>query len=237
MTTYYILYTPLLIAILPILGIDVTANQFMEPGDSETFQIEYTDDDNITIVANNRKYWTASPKSITASSEKVTPECIFQMKWNDDKIALKASNGSYIASSSGGQLAPTCDNAHDETALFTIELMNRQILVLRCEHGYIGITDKNDKIQCNRGTYDAMQVQSENGKYRLKTSSGKSWKVDSSGALVMADESDGEEFLFVLCGKNKMKIQASNGKYLKGDNNGAITANGEEDDRYVTWEY
>ena len=54
-------------------GIDVTANQFMEPGDTETFQMEYHEGkaNQVTFLSKNKKYWTAG-KTITASSEKVS---------------------------------------------------------------------------------------------------------------------------------------------------------------------
>lgn len=220
-------------------GIDVTANIFMEPGDSETFQMEYHHGraDKILFLSNNKKYWIAGNKSVTASADKVSPEAVFQLEWVEDKIALKASNDKYILSSSGGQMTPSGDTTDDANTLFTLELMNRPILVLRCEHGYVGFTDTNDKVQCNRGAYDAMLVESdENGRYRLKTSNGKSWKIDGSSALVKVD-SEGDLFTFELCCKNKMKIRAPNGQFLKGDHNGAITATGAKDDKSVTWEY
>jgi len=133
------------------------------------------------------------------------------MEYVGDKIALKASNGNYVVSSSGGQLTPSGNSTSDANTLFTMELMNRPILVLRCEHGYIGFTETNDKVQCNRGAYDAMLVETiedQAGKYRLKTTKGKSWKVDDSSALVQS-ANEGHLFSFELCSKNKMKIKWS----------------------------
>ena len=49
------------------LGIDVTANQFMEVSDTEIFQIGYHRDmkDKTTFLSKSNKYWTADEKSIT----------------------------------------------------------------------------------------------------------------------------------------------------------------------------
>jgi len=45
----------------------------MEPGDTETFQMEYHEgkENQITFLSKNKKYWTAG-KTITASSDKVS---------------------------------------------------------------------------------------------------------------------------------------------------------------------
>ena len=231
------------------LGIDVTANQFIELGelgDTETFQMEFVDkqQQQVTFLAKNKKYWTAGNKSVTASADSASaaPESVFTFEQVGEKIALKAHNGSYISSSSGGKLIPAGDSTSDANTLFTMQLMNRPILVLRCEHGYVGLS--HDKVHCNRGNYDAMMVEcgsadggAEQGKYRLKTPSGKYWKIDGSSHLVQSADG-GEMFAFELCSKNRMKIcAASNGKYLKGDHNGTISATGSKDDRSILWEY
>ncbi|XP_066935732.1 fascin-like isoform X1 [Clytia hemisphaerica] len=223
-------------------GIDVTANQFLELGDfgdTETFQMEFIDgqQNQVTFLSKNKKYWTAGNKSVTSSADQISPECIFELEYEGDKIALKAHNDRYITSTSGGKLVPTGETTSDANTLFLMQLMNRPILVLRCEHGYVGLIDSNDKVQCNRGGYDAMLVEGDGqGRYRLKTSKGKSWKVDGTSHLVQSSD-EGDLFLFELCSKNKMRIQASNGKYLKGDHNGVITASAGKDDRNILWEY
>ena len=219
----------------------MTANQFIELGelgDTETFQMEFVEkkQQEVTFLAKNKKYWTAGNKSVTASADTITLDSVFELEYVGDKIALKAHNDKYITSSSGGKLIPAGDSTSDSNTLFTLQLMNRPILVLRCEHGYVG--QSNDKIHCNRGAYDAMMVEGEGeGKYRLKTSAGKSWKIDESSHLVQSPPSDRELFVFELFTKNKMRIRAANGKYLKGDHNGTISASATQDDRSILWEY
>ena len=219
-------------------GIDVTANQFLEAEDTETFQIDYykSEKDKVTFLTRTTKFWSATDKAITATAAEPSPSSVFQLEWNDEKIALKAFNEKYIASSSGGQLSPIGDNPKDDNCLFTLVLVNRSIIVFRGEHGYIGMVSSINKIQCNRGIHDAMQVINSAGKYRLKTVLGKSWKIDGDSSLI-ADEGNGDLFLFKLYSKNKMVICAKNGRFLQGDNNGSIKAIGTAVNSSTLWEY
>ncbi|XP_047134819.1 fascin isoform X1 [Hydra vulgaris] len=219
-------------------GIDVTANQFLEPEDTETFQIDFCNGeiDKVTFLARTAKFWRASDKSITATATEITVNSVFKLEWNSEKVALKSFNGKYLVSSSGGQLSPVGESPSDVNALFTLVLVNRPIIVFRGENGYIGMISSTNKIQCNRGIHDAMQVLECAGKYRLKTVFGKFWKIDADFCLI-ADEGNGDLFHFQLYGKNKMMICAENGKFLQGDNNGVIKAIGTAAISSTLWEY
>lgn len=195
--------------------------------------IDDSDDSKVTIVTKKKKYWSAESKSITAETDVATEKCNFMIEWKNTKITFKANNGKYITSSSGGQLSATGSNNSEENSQFIFELINRPILVLRCEHGYIGLSG-NAKIHCNRGTDDAIHVENVSGKYRLKMANGKAWKANDSGTISLAS-GEGDLFLFMLCGKNQMKIQTVDGKYLIGDLIGPIMVGGT--DKSFVWEY
>ena len=161
----------------------------------------------------------------------------FQIEWHGQNISLKANNGKYVTSTSGGKLSPTSDNNRDENSLFTIQLVNRPILVLRCEYGYVGLSSSTPKVVCNRGVGSALHVLAENGKYRFKLADGKSWKVREPDFIVVADEAEGDLFICQLHIKSKMVISAPNGKYLSSDNNGNICAAEDEIKPITFWEY
>ena len=221
------------------LGIDVTANQFMEVSDTEIFQIGYHRDmkDKTTFLSKSNKYWTADEKSITIKETNVSPSCVFELEWHENKVALKASNGKYVTSTTGGRLAPTSSNTSDPAALFTLTLVNRPLLLLRGQYGYIGEVQQTNKVQCNRGLPNIVQLLHEfDGKYRLKSVSGKFWQIDSDGFVVFED-SDEEYFYLELNGKNSLVVRTGDGRLLSGDKNGTIMAKAESVNKNNTWEY
>lgn len=217
-------------------GIDATANQVMEVSDTEIFQLDFHPDqgDKVSILARNKNYFVANEKSITASSSKLTENCYCEMKWQNEKVALKASNGKYITSSSGGQLTPSSETCNDPNSLFALTLVNRQRIILRGDQGYIGTT--SNKVQCNLGSPDTLDVSLHNGKCKLKTKNGSYLKVACNLSMV-ANSDEGDLFSFELCGINKMLIKARNGKYLAGYQNGTIMATSEQCSGGTIWEY
>ena len=218
----------------------MTANQFMEAEDTETFQIGYHHGDinKITFQARDNKYWRVDGKGVKVDAAKVSPDSVFQMEWYDNKVSVK-NNDKYLKITSGGTVQPIGDAPTDPASLFVLELVNRHILVLRGEHGYIGMAgNSTNKIFCNRGTHDAMAVTYVDGYYQLKASNGKLWSVNDDRTLVTGTEDDGSLFIFELCGQSKMLIRLKDGKYLTGDHNGTVRANGERDGRNTAvWEY
>lgn len=217
-------------------GIDLTANQMMEAENTETFQIGYHEGDRnkVTFQARDNKYWKSTGKGINVNAPNPTPECFFQMEWIGNKIALKSNNDKYLKITSGGTVQPVADSTSDPTALYQLELANRHILVLRCEHGYIGMQSGGNKIICNRGTHDTMDVEYEDGYYKLKAGNGKYWSVGNDEILQMSP--DATLFVFELWGQSKMMIRAKDGQCLVGDHNGTIKANG-DNEKSTIWEY
>lgn len=72
----------------------------------------------VTFLSKNKKYWTAGNKSVTSSADQISPECIFELEYEGDKIALKAHNDKYITSTSGGKLVPAGETTSDANTLF-----------------------------------------------------------------------------------------------------------------------
>ena len=211
----------------------------MEAEDTETFQIGYHQGNRnkITFQGRDNKYWRVDGKGVKVNASKVSPECVFQMEWFDNKVAVK-SNDKYLKITSGGTVQPIGEETSDPTSLFVLELVNRHILVLRGEHGYMGMAgSSSNKILCNRGIHDAMQVTYVNGYCQLKAANGMLWAINNQDMLITGSEEEGSMFIFELCGQSKMMIRLKDGKYLTGDHNGTIKANGEKENKSSIWEY
>ena len=210
-------------------GNEVRANQG-KASDTEIFQMEATDrtdrSGNVkwAFLSNTAKYWD-SGHTITASADNFSAEtCKFSVEWMGTMIAIKASNGKYISITTNGQMSAKSAEV-DDSCKFVFEFINRPILVLRGENGFIGAKGQSGILECNRSQYDVFAVECEAGKYHIKSAAGKFWKVEADNTLTV--NADGPTpFLFELCAHTHMLIKAPNGKYLEGEQNGSFKASG-----------
>ena len=120
-------------------------------------------------------------------------------------------------------------------------LINRPILVLKCEQGFVGYkTPGSTRLECNKAAYATIQViisreltsnikviilmqveRAENGQVHLKGSNGKYWQVADGG--ISCDSQLPQGFFLELREPTRMCIKNSNGQYLVEQKNGGFT--------------
>ena len=85
---------------------------------------------------------------------------LFSFEWLEDgQAAIKANNGRYLNAKLNGSLQATSDTIDDKSR-FTITVINRPILVLRCDYGFMGAkTAGSNRIECNKSSYDVFSVE------------------------------------------------------------------------------
>ncbi|XP_037327954.2 fascin-like [Pungitius pungitius] len=218
-------------------GIDLSANQD-EEGDQEVFQLEMSREDRKCAFRTAAgKYWTLTASGglqCTASTK--SAESYFELEWSDGRVCVRAANNKYVIAKRNGQLAASVDAA-GEAEQFLMKLINRPIIVLRGEHGFIGARKAGAAtLDSNRASYDVFQLEFQNGAYALKDSQGKYWCVGDDAAVGCGSDAP-VQFLFEFCDLNKMAIRAPGGKYLKGDHAGGLKAGADSLDGATRWEY
>lgn len=221
-------------------GIDVSANQDGEWSDKETFQLEYDrKSDGWRVRTSDNTYWKlADASGIQSANDSSSPAGVFKLDWLDDgSIGIKANNGRYVTAKMNGSLYAISD-AREQKETFIMTIINRPLLVLRCEFGFVGLrSPTNPRYECNKTAYDVIIVEySQSAAYYLKGHNGKYWSIDADGN-VNADQTSPQPFIFELRGQSKMAIKAPNGCYIRGEQNGIMSAKSQDREKAAMWEY
>eukprot|EP00096_Caligus_rogercresseyi_P011961 TRINITY_DN486_c0_g1_i4.p1 TRINITY_DN486_c0_g1~~TRINITY_DN486_c0_g1_i4.p1 ORF type:complete len:368 (-),score=67.24 TRINITY_DN486_c0_g1_i4:561-1664(-) len=216
-------------------GVDVTANQD-EISDHETFQMEYEDTSKQWYIRTMQdKYFTVqSGGGIQANESKRSPNALFLVEWhNDGTISFKANNGKYVGIKKSGHLFANVDALEDSTKYF-FYLVNRPILVLKCEQGFVGYKAAGSpKLECNKASYETIVVErGEKGQVFFKGQNGK--YLSTKGDGLNADSDSPVGFYLELRDPTRMCIKAEDGQYLNSEKNGLLALSNEEP---TQWEY
>ncbi|CAG9839656.1 unnamed protein product [Diabrotica balteata] len=219
-------------------GVDVTANQ-EEISDHETFQLEFDWNTKRWYIRTMQdKYWTLETGGgIQACGDKRSSNALFDLSWQTDgSVAFRANNGRYVITKRSGHLYATSD-AIDDTCKYFFYLVNRPILVLKCEQGFVGYkSTSNPKLECNKATYETIQVErGEKGIVYFKSQSGKYWHADSES--VTADSDAPEGFYLELREPTRLCIKTSAGNYLTASKNGVFRIGDTNIESATQWEY
>lgn len=221
-------------------GVDVTANQPIdEIEDTEIFQMEYS---KVTgkwaFRASTNKYWElqTATGTVQATKAETTQNSFFEIDWLEDgTVGIKGSDEKYLSNKQTGILYST-GKALEDTNRFKIVIVNRPLLVLKCDFGFVGAGLKGSQFICNKAKYDILKVTFDgNGGYTIQGEDHKYWNVGRDN-MVYAEDAP-TKFQFQFCGHSRMAIRAPNGCFLKGEQNGHITAAATEIDPTSQWEF
>ncbi|CAM4554911.1 unnamed protein product [Lepidochelys kempii] len=217
-------------------GVNVSANQDEEMT-HETFQMQIDRETKKCIFHSNAgSSWTlVSHGGIQVTATSVAANTMFDIEWRGRRVALKASNGKYICAKKNGQLAAVSDSVGEDEE-FVLKLINRPILVLRGDHGFVCCHRGSNLLDANRATYDVFQLLFSDGAYHIRGLGGKFWHVASSGA-VCSDGETAEDFVFEFRERGRVAVRGKSGKYLRGDLAGTLRADAESLHRATLWEY
>ncbi|XP_057673216.1 fascin-2-like [Corythoichthys intestinalis] len=217
-------------------GVSISANQDVET-DMETFQMEIDKKSKKSMFrTNGGSYWTlVTHGEIQSTASEAEINTMFDIEWRGQRVALKASNGKYVCTKKNGQLSAVSD-AVGEDELFLMKLINRPMLILRGENGFVCHHKNSNTLNANRSVYDIFSLIFNDGAYNIQSVNGKFWYVSSSG-LVCSDGEKAEDFFLEFLEHGRIAIKGSNGKYLRGDQGGTLMGDCQAVDASSLWEY
>ncbi|KAH8386842.1 hypothetical protein KR093_002877 [Drosophila rubida] len=220
-------------------GVDVTANQD-EVGENETFQLEYDwSAHRWALRTTQDRYWCLSAGGgIQATGNRRCADALFELIWHGDgSLSFRANNGKFLATKRSGHLFATSESI-EEITKFYFYLINRPILVLKCEQGFVGYrTPGNLKLECNKATYETILVErAQKGLVHLKAHSGKYWRIEGESISVDAD-APADGFFLELREPTRICIRSQQGKYLGATKNGAFKLLDDGTDSATQWEF
>lgn len=226
-------------------GIDLFANQ-NECGDTETFQVEFdSESEHWRIRTSGNKYWKVNEATggVQNSGNGTSPKELFDIVHMDTGEIAILSGDKYVTARMNGSLYATAD-CLDNTGRFYMTIVNRPILVLRGDYGFIAFkipgNSSNPRIECNKSTYDITYMEhtdGASGEYYLKGSNAKYWTVDQEGNTISASSEERQPFQFEFRGLTRISIKAPNGLYLRGEQNGTLTASSSTVTKDCLWEF
>ncbi|XP_034050064.1 fascin-2b [Thalassophryne amazonica] len=217
-------------------GTSLAANQEDET-DMETFQMEIDKETKkCTFRTSQGNYWDlVAHGGIQTTATDVSANTMFAVEWLGHKVAIKANNGKYICTKKNGQLLAVSDFIGEDEQL-TLKLINRPMLILRGENGFICHHRNSNTLNASRSIYDIFTLHFSNGAYHIKGLNGRFWYVNSAG-VVCSDGEAPEDFTLELLEHGRLAIRSKNGKYLRGDQGGTLKADGLSLSSSALWEY
>ncbi|XP_034830548.1 protein singed [Maniola hyperantus] len=217
-------------------GVDVTANQD-EISSHETFQLEFDWGTKRWYIRTMQdRYWTLETGGgIQASGDNKSSNALFELDWQGDgAVAFRANNGKYLMTKRSGHLYANADTI-DDNCKYYFYLINRPILVLKCDQGFVG--PKGVRLECNKANYETIQViRGPKGAVYFKGQNGKYWHADSES--VTCDSDSPQPFHLELREPTRLAIRAASPKlYLAAAKNGNFRLASPDLAGATHWEY
>jgi len=220
-------------------GVDVTANQ-EEISDHETFQLEYDDMSKRWYIRTMQdKYFTQQPGGgIQAGDVTRSKDGLHELMWLEDgSVAFKANNGKFVGTKKSGHLYANCESVDEPNAKYYFYLINRPVLVLKCDQGFVGYKSATStRLECNKATYETIVVErTDKGMVHLKGQNGKYLHFHDDG--LSADAENPVPYFIELRDPTRICIKTAQGRYINTDKNGGIKIGDSAPERATKWEY
>ncbi|MEE6508578.1 hypothetical protein FKM82_021972 [Ascaphus truei] len=207
-------------------GADIYANR-TEIGDTETLQILLTSPPcKACFRSINNSYLTCGPRDVIISGTAQDDQSWFELQYNGEKASFLAGDGRYITVKPNGQLA-LGPNTAGPAEQFVLLLVNRPLLILQSDFGFVAFAPGTDRLDGNRPFYNASKLSTDDSGFcQLKeASTDKYWALDKEDRVTATGENP-INFTLEFTGSATLILRAPNGKYMVAEQGGSFKARG-----------
>ncbi|XP_030416714.1 fascin-like isoform X2 [Gopherus evgoodei] len=176
-------------------GADIYANA-MSVGNTEIFQLLLNDvTKQACFRSSSGTYLAAGPKDSVVSTSTQDKGVWFSLQYREQRVILRMADGRHMATRPNGQLLLVPEAAGKEE--FLLLLVNRPLLILQSEAGFVGLFPGTQRLDGNRPVYDASALTlGEDGFCHFRPTStgawtrrGWSWRVETTPATSFSSSS------------------------------------------------
>lgn len=182
------------------------------------------------LLTSSMTYWVLNENNgISTTSDQKMSNCLFKLEWEGGAVHILAANGKYLTIRPNGQLVAKSSSAGPNET-FYIRLVNRPLLVLKSEFGFLGkkkAIKTEPEYMCNKSDGEIMELKyHEKGQYFIKGDNSKFWSM--SDTAIVAKSKQPEPFVIQILGHCKMAILAPNKKFINAEKVGILRATMEQ---------
>ncbi|KAF7245348.1 Fascin [Varanus komodoensis] len=202
-------------------GADLYANA-MAVGNTEIFQLLFDDaTKKVCFRGHCGTYMSLGPNDCIISSTKQDKNVWFDLLYQDQKVTLRIGD-KYISMRPNGQLL-AIPKAAGKCEDFLLLLVNRPLLVLHSDAGYVGMCSDLKRLEGNCVSYVASSLSlTEEGYYNFQVGS-KYWTLDKDGQILITGDHP-SNFSIQFASSTCLIIKASNNKFFVAEQGGRFWA-------------
>ncbi|XP_025030269.1 fascin-like [Python bivittatus] len=202
-------------------GADLYANA-MAVGNTEIFQLMFDDTTKkVCFRGHCGAYMSLGPNDCIISSTKQDKNVWFELHYQDQKVLLRMGD-KYVSMRPNGQLL-AIPKAAGKSEDFLLILVNRPLLVLHSDAGYVGLSSDMRRLEGNCVDYVFSSLSlNEEGYYNFQIGS-KYWALDKDGQILVTSDHP-TNFSLQFVSSSCLIIKASNNKCLVAEQGGRLWA-------------
>nr|XP_016851051.1 PREDICTED: fascin isoform X2 [Anolis carolinensis] len=215
-------------------GADLYANA-MAVGNTEIFQLLFDDaTKKICFRGYCGTYMSLGPNDCIISSSKQDKNVWFDLHYQDQKVMLRIGD-KYVSMRPNGQLL-AIPKAAGKIEDFLLVLVNRPLLVLHSDAGYVGLGSDVRRLEGNCVSYVPSSLSlTEEGYYNFQIEN-KCWALEKDGQISITSDHP-SNFTIQFASSTCLVIRASNNKFLVAEQGGRLWAGASDPSNATLFHY
>nr|XP_014431317.1 fascin-like [Pelodiscus sinensis] len=203
-------------------GADVSAGA-TAVGDTEVFQLLINEATKETCFRScSGNYIGVDSSDILVSTSAQDKSVWFSLQYQAQRATLRSAENRYVTIRPNQRMMVYPDLPGKVTE-FLLMLVNRPLVILQSEFGFVGLCPGTQRLDGNRPDYDAsVMMITEDGHYRFRIEN-KNWTMDKDGLIMLTGER-GSDFIIQFASSSCLVMKAPNNKYLVAEAGGRLWA-------------